>query len=340
MKILHIHEKFWPYNGGSTTRLLNLIDTSDNKHYVLSRKHCDSLSKIERLNRNIVIVRYQSDLDLFKLLISIFFNKKIDIFHVHNLRASFLFLPFLVFRKKTLLELHSIYLPRSRVKRFISKLATYFYKEILVLSSNSKKLFKENFWGSPKITIVENGVSLSRFGFNRELSGNLKVCYIGSLKEFQGVNRFVEIANIVERSDMEFHIYGGTSSEISELKQLDVNGKVRFHGQVAYSDVHNIYARMDAMLMTRPKMKSTDSAIPIKPIEALSVGLDVFSTDVGGMREIESILNTDKLKIMSKEALVSTLTTYQRTDKAQAADLSYFDKLTKTKHLEEIYKGL
>ncbi|ELJ8549490.1 glycosyltransferase family 4 protein [Vibrio cholerae] len=339
MKVLHVHEKFWPYNGGSTTRLLNLIDTSNNKHYILARKHCDLLQSVQKLN-NIIIIRYKSDFDLLKLIMCFFLNRKIDVFHIHNLRASFLFLPFLIFSRKCILELHSIYLPRSRIKKWISKFATYFYKNILLLSSRSKILFNDNFWGKPKITIIENGVSLSRFKFNRNLTGNLKICYVGSLKEFQGVDRFVEIANLIKRSDMEFHIYGGTASEIEELKQLDIEGKVQFHGQVQYSEVHHIYAQMDAMLMTRPKMKSTDSAIPIKPLEALSVGLDVFSTDVGGMRELDSILNTDKLKIMSNDELVDSLNVYQRTNKHQVVDLSYFDKITKTKQLEDIYKRL
>ncbi len=49
MKVLHVHEKFWPYNGGSTTRLLNLIDTSNNKHQVVDLSYFDKVTKTKQL---------------------------------------------------------------------------------------------------------------------------------------------------------------------------------------------------------------------------------------------------------------------------------------------------
>jgi len=345
MRILHIHEKFWPYMGGSTTRLLNLISESDMVHYVLARKHTINLAKVSKVGR-VRVIRYKTSIELLRLLCYLCVKKDFDVYHVHNLRAAFFFLPFLwaknFLRKgKVILELHSVYFPSSKFKRWVSKKAVSCYANILLLSDRSICML-EAYYGvkNKNIAVVENGISLKDFRYNRNVKGSIKICYVGSLKAFQGLEKFVSIANSVVSEKVEFHVFGGTEGEIHSLKMKDRNKQVNFHGVVEYAAVPKIYSEMDVLLMTRPKMKSTDSAIPIKPIEALGVGLDVFSTNVGGMCELQSKIIGRGLTIFdSTDALIDAIENYSRGE-GGVTDVSYFSRVVQRKKLEIFYASL
>ncbi|CAH7385642.1 putative Glyco_trans_4-like_N domain-containing protein [Vibrio chagasii] len=340
-RILHLHEKFWPYKGGSTTRLLNLINGTESIHYVLSRTHDAGLKTVERLGKNIIVIRYNSDFELCNLVIKLAFNRWFDIFHIHNLRASLVFLPMQIFFcNRSILELHSIYIPSKSWKKAIANISINFYRRILLLSDKSKNLLFDNYPVTSKdITVIENGICLDSFKYKRNLSGNIRVVYVGSLKGFQGVDQFVSVANLVKRQDIVFDVFGGSCQEIKFLKGMDNNNKVNFHGEIDFHDVPQIYAESDILLMTRSSMPSTDSAIPIKPIEALSVGCTVVSTRVGGMDELKSKLNSPNLVLLeSFDEIVSYIDNYKREFYYTKYNLSYFDRKIKSSDLESLYE--
>ncbi len=314
--ILHITERFYPHMGGSTHRLLNILkgyDTNKFRIIVLSLKEngTDKQSKHE----NIIIYRFSKYREIPYLMHQIdLIHKSIDLIHTHNFRPSFFayFGKFLLKSKpKVLTELHSIY----KVGFFKEKISDFVVNKadrLLVLSYTSKELLKKK--TKIPIDVIFNGIDLEKFApannknHHEKLTDFLETCrqknkiligYAGSLDYFQGITNLINFAwYLSDQEKFTFIIIGGEEHEWSNFK---IPKNVKTFPYIDSKYIPSFYQSVDCMIMLRPKLLSTFSAIPLKPLEMLAAGKIVISNKVGGMIELKNHINSDRLILIDHQ---------------------------------------
>lgn len=314
--ILQITERFYPHMGGSTHRLLNILkgfDTNKFRIIVLSLKEngTDEQSKHE----NIIIYRFSKYREIPYLMYKIdLIHKPIDLIHTHNFRPSFFayFGKFLLKSKpKVLTELHSIYkvgFIKDKISNFIVNTAD----RLLVLSNTSKEILKKK--TIIPIEVIFNGIDLRKFAQisnksnHEELSTFINDCrlknktligYAGSLDFFQGIDNLINFAKYLSGEEkFIFIIVGGEEHEWNNYK---IPENVKTFPYIDSKYIPSFYQSIDCMIMLRPKILSTFTAIPLKPLEMLASGKIVISNKVGGMVELKTHINSDRLVLIDHE---------------------------------------
>lgn len=315
--ILHITERFYPHMGGSTHRLLNILrgfDTNKFKIIVLSLKEKGSDEQSE--HENIIIYRFSKYREIPHLMLETErIHKSIDLIHTHNFRPSFFAYFgkfFLKSKPKVLTELHSIY----KVGFFKEKISDFIVNKadrLLVLSYTSKELLKRK--TTIPIDVILNGIDLKKFIPNDnnkcehgEVTAFIEKCrqkneiiigYAGSLDYFQGIGNLINFAwYLSEQEKFTFIIIGGEEHEWSNFK---IPKNVKTFPYINSKYIPSFYQSIDCMIMLRPKLLSTFSAIPLKPLEMLASGKIVISNKVGGMVELKNHINSDRLILIDHQ---------------------------------------
>ena len=148
--------------GGSTHRLLNLLEGLNEKEYKVT-VICENSEKIEKegIYKNIKIIRYNKYFEIIKILFKIAKKEEIDIIHTHNFRPTlYAYIANVFINKRLLMEMHSIYKTTNFIKEFLGKKLLKNITPIIVLSNNSKDyLVKYYGLGKDKIKIIYNGLN-------------------------------------------------------------------------------------------------------------------------------------------------------------------------------------
>lgn len=348
--VLHIHQKFLPYQGGSTQRLLNLIQdaTNEYEHIVV----CENSEKVESYSEvgRLRIYRYGKYSQIPSILLKIKKTIKVDIVHYHNYRPAFwgTFTKLIFPHSKTLFELHSVYVPTTLLGRFLTKFIHKICDQGLVLSESSVCALKERGFTKP-ISVIYNGVDITKFRdapINNDIFDieGIIIGYIGSIEAFQGVDSFCKIAKKVKdkRNDITFVVVGGDKNKHNVLKNIS-GDTVDFYEFFPPKLVPSIYKRFNCLLMTRPSLPETESAVPLKPIEALGSNIPVISTKVGGMVELKNVLDSKNIHLFDTVEEIENYLLgldfknllFSKEDK-----LTVFDVTKQASSLEEVYEGL
>jgi glycosyltransferase involved in cell wall biosynthesis len=223
----------------------------------------------------------------------------IDLIHSHNPRFAIMSL--LAFTGKPLiLEIHTIR-KVNPLKELLIRLTYKLCNKIIVLSESMKKEINRNYGVSPlKIEVIHNGVDLNEFSqtakndwfrnrFN--ISEKYIIGYIGTFHKWQGVEylarSFINI--LLKRNDVRLLIVG-EGPEFNTIKNIisdsKMDDKVTLTGKVNPDDVPNYLNAMDVFVIPRPSTPETETAVPLKILEAMSAGLPIVATRVGGLTEI------------------------------------------------------
>jgi glycosyltransferase involved in cell wall biosynthesis len=104
---------------------------------------------------------------------------------------------------------------------------------------------------------------------------NHRVAFVGRLSEEKGANHFIEIARICP--DQEFHVYGSGPME-NTLKRISPSN-VSFHGFI--SDMDAVWGDIDLLCMP-----SLNEGTPYAALEAMSRGIPILASDVGGLPDL------------------------------------------------------
>ena len=98
--------------------------------------------------------------------------------------------------------------------------------------------------------------------------------------------------------------------------------------------------------MTRPIISETQSAIPLKPIEALAAGASVLSTEVEGMLELKKLTqaNDNQIRIMDIQSMITYINNVckdnLKDDLMPLNNINIFDQKYNSGLLAEIYKEI
>ena len=168
----------------------------------------------------------------------------------------------ILFKKKTILEIHHDINIEGRITKFIIKYSNFLNNNnlinIVAITNSVKNLFikKYNVKAS-KITVLPSGSSIRinkipKFFFNKKL----KIGYFGAISTSKGINTLIRLSKIDREND--YFIYGGSKFDINNLKKRNKNKNLFLKESMPYAGLSKIMMKMD--ILTIPYTKKVESA--------------------------------------------------------------------------------
>lgn len=212
-----------------------------------------------------------------------------------------------------------------------------------VSKSGAKQLANDSIKYGDKITVARLGVV--DMGSNPHSSDKLNIvtcCHIRNVKRLDIIADVLRDLNL----DLTWHVIG-TGLDLEKLKEktidLPKNIYVIFHGYLDKEQLSNFYKTqpVTALIST-----SSSEGIPVSMMEAISYGIPIVSTDVGGCSEIVTertgvLISKDntaaELLSVFKISLNSKLNT---TDFRKGVKRFWNENFNAEKNYSSFYKGL
>ena len=158
--------------------------------------------------------------------------------------------------------------------------------KIIFISKDIKKELIENQFPSEKLVHIPNSVDVNYFKMPQDLQNknSKNICFVGRLEEQKGVEYLIKAMDIVksEVKDTKLFIVGDGQlrTHLEALgKKLKLNDHVHFIGSA--NDVLPYYQNSKIFVLP-----SVSEGMPLTLLEAMSCGLPVVATKVGGNLEI------------------------------------------------------
>lgn len=217
--------------------------------------------------------------------------EKIRILHCHDSKTRLFGCLLKVFNPHLQLvaTLHG-WIPRRTRSRFyiaLDKLLLRFFNVNIAVSAEIQQE-AINVKGS-HVVLLRNGVDTSLWKKGSEAtreSDVLKIGFVGRLSKEKGIYEFIRIAALVagQIPGCIFWI-AGEGPEKKNIQQLvhelDVEKKVLLLGLQNRIELMRIYHQLDVLLLP-----SHYEGVPLTMLEAMSMGIPVVATRVGGMAEV------------------------------------------------------
>ena len=214
-------------------------------------------------------------------------DKNVKITHIHTssrgsfLRKSMIMYVAKFFGKKTILHVHGsefkVFYDKSSqiIKNFIEK--TFDNADCVIVLSKQWKDIISQITKNTNIQIVYNPIKIHE---PNKLEGT-NFLFMGRLGKRKGVFDIFEAAKSV-CGDVVINLYG--DGEIDKSLAPD---NVKIHGWVSGEEKDKIFKNSDALLLP-----SYNEGLPISILEAMSYGMPIISTPVGGIVEaVENNVN-------------------------------------------------
>lgn len=169
---------------------------------------------------------------------------------------------------------------------------------ITISKALSRHLVEE--WGIPenKITVVPNAVDVDLFrplAPDREIRERLGmnerfiVGFIGSLTAYEGLDDLIQAVARLDDHAVGLVIVGDgrARADLEDLTQeLGCADRVRFTGGVPFEDVRRYYSCFDVCAYPRKNVRVSRYVPPLKPLEAMAMGLPLIISDVPPLLEL------------------------------------------------------
>jgi glycosyltransferase involved in cell wall biosynthesis len=172
-----------------------------------------------------------------------------------------------------------------RVKRFITAAAKLCDK-IIYISHDIKKELEENNFSDGKLTFIPNGVDVNRFVPSRKTAGSDggNICFVGRIEKQKGLDHLLRAFSLMKTvcNDVQLFIVGeGQQREPLEklVQSLGLEGRVTFTG--SSQEVLTYYQTSEIFVLP-----SLAEGMSSSLLEAMSCGLPVVVTAIGGNREM------------------------------------------------------
>lgn len=195
---------------------------------------------------------------------------------------------------KIVLRAHRYDLYKTPSTNFAQPLKFYMDKYVdsfVFISMDGYNYYKKNYANSNKDKYfisylgIENEVGLC----NKSQDNVLRIVSCSYIKPVKRVNLIIEALSKINNINIEWtHLGDGQDSE--KIKQLAYdklrhinNLKYDFKGYVSNKDIYKIYKDNQIDLFINV---SESEGIPVSIMEAMSFGIPIIATDVGGVREI------------------------------------------------------
>ena len=314
-----------PNTGGSVVRNSNMIEnyiTISNDSLTVMNLDGDKYPK-HSLENGVAVYRYKSLFSMIRSAIRIARIKKIEIIHAHNFR--FLLVGYIcqLFNRNTKLvvELHAIY-KVGKIKEIISYYILSKANLIIVLSESAKRyLIREKNIKQPEIIVIRNGapsrnIEPKESDFTAEIkkirNKYCVVAYMGSFFSWQGV-RFIadNIDNILEKIPNIFILMLGDGPEYeyvyNALSSSKYAERTVVHHSITKNEIDTLFKVIDVVLIPREKNMSTNTAVPLKVVEAMQNDRCILASDDDGISELLNESNAKLFRQFDIESFIAQL---------------------------------
>ena len=222
---------------------------------------------------------------------------KVDVVHIHfaergsTVRKAILVLLAFAFSKPVLMHAHGpeyhifhAKLPKI-VRRLLNKMlqnCTY----LIVLSESWKSFYVSKCGIKPeKIAVMPNPVDLPRDIPKRINSEKITVLFLSKVTKRKGVYDLLQaIAQLDTQAKQKMRLILAGSGELEQIKslakELKIDDIIEFPGWISGQQKEELMAKADLFLLP-----SYNEGLPMALLEAMSWGLPVITTPVGGIPE-------------------------------------------------------
>ena len=253
-------------------------------------KHKFSFKKIENFTEFPLGIKYY----LFSL-ISILesFKFKPNIYITRNFFTCFLLI---LFKKKTIIELHHDLNTESRIVRFLVKYlkflnSKYLQKAIAITNSVGEEYIGKKYIQKRKVIVLPSGSSLKQIKIFKKREKNFNIGYFGSLYKSRGLDLIIKLAKIDKAN--EYHLYG----DLKDIKYLRYKNSIKnlhLKNHVPYKNIPEKLSKMDILIL--PYVSSitvagdvgdiTKYTSPLKLFDYLSAGKVIVCSDYKVLKEV------------------------------------------------------
>ncbi|MBE7001289.1 MAG: glycosyltransferase family 4 protein [Ruminococcaceae bacterium] len=301
MNILSIGGSYKPENGGNAKRISTMCEAFCKLGHTVTVLTCSGFKSepVDSSISGVRVVRYGSCNELVKAVPKLSKQVAADVILVQQ--ETFLRMLWLKnIKLPVFYECHAIESSGNNYKEAIRKLLRRFYldkrfvKGVFVLSKNAIQAFSSKFnYPEEKIYWTPNGFSLSEqddralhFGENETFVYG----YGGTLYTFQGIENILTYSKdiLAIADDVRLMIVGGGPLEQTVrdyVEENDLSERIIITGSVDRERFDTLMATFDVVLMPRPSMPSTESAVPLKIFDAAKHKKPVVMSNVSGLTE-------------------------------------------------------
>lgn len=294
--------------GGSDTHVLQLSKQQKEngilKPVVLFCRNPEYEEKLKSLNIGFISCVLEHKINkMLKTLGKVPFVNKIKVIHSHQYNANYLTYALKKKYRKTYGKIPTVmtchgWIENNFHDKFFTMLDFASYSEadalITVCDKDLKRLQKKAKYRKKLLTNIRNGVAtqksfnkdeITEFKINNNIDLNKKtIAYIGRLAPEKRIDGYLTCCKeLIEKGhDLNFLIVGSgdEESKLKELsKEMDIYDKMNFIGFINPIDI--VYSSIDMLLLT-----SDTEGTPRCVLEAMSAGIPVVATNVGGLHEI------------------------------------------------------
>ena len=312
----------------------------------------------ERLEKKGVPVFYLGkkpgfDIRLIIRLRKLFKETKPDVIHTHLYALTYALLASI--RNKIPVKVHTVHSiatkEMSKVKRMFN---SFFYKykivtPIAVSPSVKESMINEYELGYGQVPMIYNGIDLSKcipkINYDNVLSGDIvTIVHIGSFKEAKNhlglIESFKIVNNIYPNTILKLIGTGKLEDTIkNRVKELGLDDNVVFLGLKT-----NVYPYLyEADIFVLPSLWE---GMPITLIEAMSTGLPIVATSVGGIPDIIKnnitglLVNVDNVEIANAIIkLINNRKLRERLGRAAMVASERFSARNMTSEYERLYES-
>lgn len=341
-KILVISEDITSGKGGVVTVVKTLSKYYEQFNYIPSTNQKGKLSKLYTFSKCIILLLYNLTI------------KRIKIVHIHGasygsfLRKSILILICNIFRVKIVYHIHS-----GAFKDFYNKHnylgiidKTLNSVDVLIVLSENWHKYYAAIATKPEILVLNNILLPPKEIVKHKIKYPLQAVFMGVITEAKGIFDLLSVfAKNKEIFEKKIVLTIGGVGNIEKLEKIiqegDLKDMVVYEGWV--TDKEHLFNKSDIFILP-----SYYEGLPMSILEAMSYGLPVISTNVGGIGEIvhnneNGVLITPGNKTQLKEAIIEIIDNPSLISsmgtKSQEIVKSFYPE-TVIPILDEIYKQL
>jgi glycogen(starch) synthase len=167
-----------------------------------------------------------------------------------------------------------------------------------------------------QVVVVPNGVDTGWFAPRTHstvrtrlgLGDGPVIGFVGSFYHYEGLGLLLEAAPEILAGipDARILLVGaGREEGVLRRQASGLGDRVVMTGRVPHEHIRDYYSAIDLFVCPRRRMRLTELVTPLKPLEAMAMGLAVLASDVGGHSELIRHGDTGLLfKADSVEALI------------------------------------
>ncbi|ORD95164.1 GPI_anchor biosynthesis pro [Enterospora canceri] len=310
MRIALVSDMFHPEKGGVETHILTMaLKYVEMGHQVIVVTHGRGGSRgivhyrgIRVFYLNIPImcrnVAWPCLFIGFKLYRQILIDNAIEVVHGHQTHSTMTLEMIYHARKlgiRTFLTEHSLY-DMGKLERILADTVIGFVLNgisgVICVSEATKQNIQTRFKciKSDKLSVIPNGVDTNVFYKNEKYSckegERTRVCFMGRLEYRKGVNILIEaLPEICKNKNLQVEIVGDGHMRddlLCAIDQHDLHNQVTMHGCLNQSEMAEMMRNSSILLNT-----SLTESFCMVVVEALACGMDVVTTNVGGIAEMQ-----------------------------------------------------